>query len=530
KPRQNRGSLNLRNTFLISLILIAGLAASAQESNEPEKSFDESYKEALAKNPEDVTFTIRLVDGKTQFYQGEIIRVELLFSSSTPGRYEAETREYDRSGRLFNESFHVDPEDGAVDPLYDYFYSGYPCGFACGGGSSGPKVLEEKSCSFVLQINEWLRFDKPGTCRLYAESCRVWDTKDRGKDGVTRTHLPITSDITQLQILPADPEWSQEKLKEAIRVLDAEPVTYEQLVGKHRWVQEEHDKALRFLEDQGAKRKQAARTLRFLGTEQATVELIKRFNGVDEFNGYDAEYGLGLLGSPHQSFVVKEMEKYLESPGHPVSRKFLMILSLSAFYLGPRHPKPTSGPDEEENAKRWREYFENEKLSYREIETQYLGRLVAAIPNKDGQAKAISLAAVVEVARETPEKQQAEKIADYLKTLPSEIAPIFHTLPDLTQDILLSSYSRYLKHPAMIPVLQDIYENPPQTDRYRREAALSLLYQISPEEGRKIILEEINSSHPCVRIHILELLPEETLPGIDEVIVDNLNNWQSGEP
>src|SRR5947209_9418762 len=82
-----------------------------------------------------VAFTIRFAGGANQFHVGELIPIELSFSASAPDRYDIESRNYDRSGRLNIEQFHVNPP--GRDPLLTYFSEGS----FFGGGLGGPRPL-----------------------------------------------------------------------------------------------------------------------------------------------------------------------------------------------------------------------------------------------------------------------------------------------------------------------------------------------------------------------------------------------------
>ena len=56
-----------------------------------------------------VSLTIRFVDGTNRFHVGEVVPIELLFRASISKTYDMEMRNYDRSGRLNIEQFHVNP-------------------------------------------------------------------------------------------------------------------------------------------------------------------------------------------------------------------------------------------------------------------------------------------------------------------------------------------------------------------------------------------------------------------------------------
>ena len=48
----------------------------------------------------DVRLEVRTRDGQKTFYIGQIIPIELRFSSNTPGTYQLDMAKYDRSGRM----------------------------------------------------------------------------------------------------------------------------------------------------------------------------------------------------------------------------------------------------------------------------------------------------------------------------------------------------------------------------------------------------------------------------------------------
>ena len=119
-----------------------------------------------------VTLTLRLPDARHQFRPGQIIPIELEFDSATPKRFAVDGATYDRSGRLTIDEFAIDRIDDVSDPMLDYFGS---IGGSIGGGIRGIGVLGEKPYTVKLELNDWFRFDKPGTYTLAVKSRRVTD-------------------------------------------------------------------------------------------------------------------------------------------------------------------------------------------------------------------------------------------------------------------------------------------------------------------------------------------------------------------
>ena len=79
----------------------------------------------------------------------------------------------------------------------------------------------------------------------------------------------------------------------------------------------------------------------------------------------------------------------------------------------------------------------------------------------------------------------------------------------------------------MLPVIRRILNDKPADDqsyesRELRGLAIQRLYELAPDEGRRLIIEELRRPSPKVRPTTLELLPDETLPELEETLVENL--------
>ena len=102
-------------------------------------------------SPSDVKLTVTTKSNQSTFRIGEIVPLELAFTSSAQGKYQLDTASYDRSGRLNEENFIVEPGTGWDDPLGLYFHS-YQ-GFL-GGGLRGSETLSPKPALIRLELNE----------------------------------------------------------------------------------------------------------------------------------------------------------------------------------------------------------------------------------------------------------------------------------------------------------------------------------------------------------------------------------------
>lgn len=453
-------------------------------------AFAASQKQAAAKNPQGISFVVRFKGGQTRFRQGEVIRLELAFASSLPGTYHLDSANYDRSGRLEIDTFHLDPQGGASDPLYDYFHFG---GGFMGGGLRGNPLLEAKPYVVGAELNEWYRFDRPGRYRLYVTSGRVGRGRPSGEGGP----LTATSNVIEFEVVPAEPEWAKQTLAQATGVLDS------------------HDRS--------ADRRAACRTLRFLGTQDAVRELVKRFDGEDTDSGCEFEYDFGLRGTRHRALAVAEMERQLGSPEHAVTTSFIHVLSFLSFLqqnVAPLPPYPEQ--DDEESVKLWRREYDRRWGLYKETVNRYAERLAAAVFAKEKAARAISLDTLLGLRSSSPRSKKTPEEAQADAAQTSALVSVFADLPTDTQERLLEYQWPQVAGPEMLPVLRRIYQNPAKGNDLLPGAALRRLYELSPDEGRRLIIEEMRRPSTRVRVQVLEMLPDETLPEVDALVVERL--------
>ena len=247
-----------------------------------------------------VTLTLRLADQRRQFRPGEAIPVELEFTSATTGRYSVDGATYDRSGRLTIDEFVIDRIDEVSDPLLDFFGSGG----GIGGGIRGIGVLGEKPYTVKLELNDWFRFDTPGTYTLAVKSRRVTDESIRPS-----VVIPVESNPVSFEILPRSEAWEAAQLETARRLVEAQP-----------------------FQDARA----GCRMLRYLGTEDAAMVMIRRF-GADPNQGCEFDFMAGLFTVANRAAVVRAMEAGLRAADQPVTYSYLRALAMLSVYL--QHPE-----------------------------------------------------------------------------------------------------------------------------------------------------------------------------------------------
>ncbi len=462
---------------IFTIVAVVLLCTSFARAADP---FADEQAKAAAANPKDVAFTISLP--AATFHAGEPIPVNLSFSSTAAGKYKVDGGLYDRSGRMSEDAYLIDPVDGTVDPLKAFFENGA----FMGGGIRQVPVLNEKPFTMRFELNEWIRFDRPGKYRLYVNSSRVQDAAGDGQQRLPRA----ASNLVTFEVLPADAEWSRQELAEIVKTLDTAT-------------------------DQAVIRA-AARRLRFLGTRETAPELARRFNG----SPCDWDYMLGLVGHPDLPAATDAVIAQIAQPDFPVTGMYVRAAALLKTMAEPRtRPAATTGPAD------MTAFYQAQRDRMTAATAKVFDQLLAALDAKQGRALAVSMLTLLE----TPESLNAEQRA----RLSAKFPAVFASLPLDRQCEALESRWSLVRSPAILPVLLEAYRNPAKDDSNSsdrqsmlRDACLRRAYELDPVKVRPMVLEAI--AKPAGRFHrfsykSLLRLPEATLPEMNDSFTARLN-------
>jgi hypothetical protein len=432
-----------------------------------------------------VTLTVRIAEGRRQFRPGEVIPIELEFSSAIPKRFVVDGATYDRSGRLTMDEFRVDPADAVTDPMLDYFSS---IGGSIGGGLRGIGTLGEQPFIVKLELNDWFRFDQPQTFRLSIRSGRVSDDAT-----TTRSIVPVESNTVSFDIVPRDAAWEATELEAARRILDAKGSLID--------------------------RRHGCRMMRFLGTDAAALEMIHRYGSNLDF-GCDFDYMAGLFSAPNREHVVRQMENGLRAADQPVTASYLRTLATLSVYL--EHPEFRPAQTREAKGRlvadgdmaRHRDLIEAASALYADI-------LAAALPDKTDRARAITIA-------ERQDTLARSSSASGPAVAREQLAAAFLALPVERQASLLGFQWSTIASPAMIPVLRRLVESS-TASRPVADLALRRLFAIAPEEARPSILRQIHNPPQGATLKTLGSLPDTELPELDETLAANVETGEDFE-
>ncbi|HEX4566138.1 MAG TPA: hypothetical protein VH138_05875 [Vicinamibacterales bacterium] len=411
-----------------------------------------------------VTLAVRLGTDHQQFRPGEIIPIELEFNSDIPKRFSVDGGTYDRSGRLTIDEWVIDRIDDVSDPMLDYFASS---GAAMGGGIRGIGVLGGTPFTVKLELNDWFRFDKPGTYTLRVRSRRVIDEALRPP-----AVLPVESNTISFTILPRDAAWEASELETARRIIEAMPGSADSRSG--------------------------CRMLRFLGTDGAAMEIIRRYGSAQ---GCEFDFMAGLFGALNRSTVVRAMEEGLRAPDQPITSGYLRTLTLLSLYV--QHPefRPAQTSQTKGRLIQLGELAGRQALIEAAM-SNYRDIVMASLPEKTERARAITVA-------ETPASGD-------------QLAKVFLDLPGARQRNLLAYQWHTVAGPAMLPALRQLVNAPATDQESVPDLALRRLAELAPDEARPLLLREIQSPRRGATLATLGVLSDAELPALDDALAANL--------
>ena len=190
--------------------------------------------------------------------------------------------------------------------------------------------------------------------------------------GPSGSRPELVSNIVTLNIVPAPPAWVKQQIADAVAILDG-PVT----------------------EDTREPRLRAGRTLRFLESPEAAVELARHLDSGDDMDS--------LLASPYRKQLLPVMEARLVAPDQPV----------------------------------WDHYLDTLTRLSQKKRTDYVARLIASLPAKQPEARVVSMNTLLDSFR------LGSGDTSWLPVTAASLITDFRSLPSRIQEnLLVSRWSR----------------------------------------------------------------------------------------
>jgi hypothetical protein len=329
-----------------------------------------------------------------------------------------------------------------------------------------------------------------GTYRIAILSRRI-------AQGTNPMRVEMVSNVITLNLAAAPAAWVKDQIAQADKILDAptEPN-----------------------EEARQRRLRAGQTLRCLDSPDAAVELARHLGPGTDVDSWSLN--LGVLGSPYRKQLLPLLEARLVATDQPVWARYLDTLAqLSEFasFGGTMSPFPTDpalqGAWRVESGRR--EAFREGKRK------EYAARLIASLPGKQPEARVISIETIDSAARNVGDPKVGPSMA-------ASLIADFPNLPERMQINLLANRWDIMRTPSMLPALREIYERTqePRPSPALEDLAVRRIYDLAPDEGRRIILSQLAQPNSRLTLETLQLLPDRSLPELNDKLVSRLESGQ----
>jgi hypothetical protein len=408
--------------------------------------------------------SLRLLDSKSRFYAGELIRVELHLK-------DPEKRHWSAAG------FVVDPGPNC-DPRH-------PCGSHDMRTirHSGLYVdLGRRTDPISAKLNEYVPRLPAGhyTVRYHL---RQLVAKDRGY--IRRTYVfaeppvELVSNPIQFEIVPATKAWIRSTVAGARTAIETTGTQT-----RDGWrIRETAAARLRFIDHPLAWRA----TLDLVGAQANLPDLL-----------------FGLYESAYPVEVCKEMRQRSVHPAYPANERFLDIMAAVCAKA--------------EGHKGYEADFE--------FRGRAAALLASSLSSKTGQARIETLQTLLRALSESVQRHIAPPwapvvagvfAASYGDAQPHQL----RTLLDWQWPFLRSPQMESILDSIVAKPVGNA------TEAEVRNLALKRLCELNPEKGRRQLLAELHDFRTSADLDVFMLLPPEAVGDIDDVLIESLNKAQS---
>jgi len=424
--------------------------------------------------PADVHVHLTLADNKTTYRLGETIKLILEFTADSEG-YQTDTIP-DRNEPT-SDSLSISPDSGVFRWLEQI-----------NGNRMGRDVMSYVRLSTTptrveLLVNDSLRIERPGRYSAQVTTRRVSPaSKSRGDfpPSIVMTTNEVSFDV--------QPMSSEDEAKEVKRLSD-------QLDATHDVRAEE----------------EITRQLSFLTGDESSREKVRRFlNSEGRSGNYGAHIYYGLFIARNRGLVLQLLETAMRDPNTPVTQSLLGVMTSLRF-----HQQTAGLPAKPPVATSELSPYSDPRVI--EIQDAYVAELAAGLGKRTGKSQTTTAMTILMHLPKNP--QAAGALLSEARRI---VVQQFDTLTPFDHEYLLEQYWEQLRDPSLIPSLKKLLTS---TDRWAQgihKSVLKRLIELAPDEARPYVIAEIRNPQSLVDPEIVGRLPDQTLPEVDAILLNQL--------
>lgn len=414
---------------------------------------------------------IRTASAQTTFHIGE--RIPLVLSFTGPETYGILLYNFGRFDTFPLDSYSISPSTGWKDSLAaSVAFTPMGC---CGARQAGK--LSAKPTTLEVNLNEWARFDEPGTYTVQVTSHRVSSDPRLLLLDPSRPNLP--SNTLQLQIVQATPAWQEETLERVRRELEKPHPQYGE-----SW--RERDAAMA--------------DLRYLDSP-ASIAMLAASVRDDHYDlSQEALLGLAGLRRADRETALAAMNRLIDDPAFPVSTQF--VEAMTWVELGDEKV-----PELTERAS-WEAAYNKHLAAQHKLRDAAWVTIVGQLGRKEGDARSVTAKTLAELAPEGASEGDAKEIGASLRAA-------FTKLPPETQNDLLANQWELMRSRTLLPELRALAQSSKDANglpwkKSLQANALARWYELEPDAALAEVRRRIGRVTPQFSADDLWFLPQGT--------------------
>jgi hypothetical protein len=439
--------------------------------------------------PEVFHAELRVGDGTSSTYHiGEIVKVSLIISSNSHTKHwiSSERCESAEQYPVASSSKVLVSRNAWKNVAFPHTVFG-----PCKGHGWGANVdLSANPDIEIFTLNRKYLLDQPGAYPL------TWQGTFYGQK--------LTTNTVVLTLLPRDPAWEADQLAKDKAMLDGPSGS-----------------KTHFFE--------GCEAIRYLGTEDATLEMARRYHFHETYASCADDFRSALVNATNRKAVLKILESNMAQADFGLSIEYLHTLSLISVYdkhpdwcakilAGGGTPDGLGGDASRQQIDSFWKGFED---AVRESELKYIEESSNLIASKQAKARADSILSILQVGTENHGPSLPPSV---LNDIRKELPTVIGEMHPLNQAAMFDKYWSLLNSPVILNLLDAVLQDRQgHYDPNLRDAALRRMIDLSPENARAIVLDELltrpfASNTP----QVMGEIPAAELPEADKVLFERM--------